>query len=208
MTPEDDSRAHAARLESLWQGQFGDSYTTRNASAAEGRLPFWKELTSSIQVGSVLEVGCNLGANLRWLAELLPPHQVYGVDINHSALAEVRRVLPTVNAVWAKARELPFRDRFFDLVYTTGVLIHQAPDAVEDVMREIVRCSNRYVLAGEYYAETLTEVPYRGEEGSLYKMDFGATYLEKFPELTLVKKGFLPRGSGWDDLTFWLLERR
>jgi pseudaminic acid biosynthesis-associated methylase len=171
-------------------------------------LPFWKELTSSIELGRVLEVGCNLGANLRWLAELLPPHQVYGVDINHSALAEVRRTIPTVNTVWAKALELPFRDRYFDLVYTTGVLIHQPPNAIEDVMREIVRCSNRYVLAGEYYAENLTEVPYRGQEGSLYKMDFGGRYLEKFPELTLVKKGFLPRGSGWDDLTFWLLERR
>lgn len=205
---EDGSRDHTARLETLWQGQFGDAYTQRNASAAEGRLSFWKDLTSSTQLGRVLEVGCNLGANLRWLSELLPAHQIYGVDINHSALAELRRTLPSVNAVWAKARELPFRDRFFDLVYTTGVLIHQPPDALHDVMREIVRCSSRYVLAGEYYSAEVTEVPYRGQEGALFKMDFGELYLRMFPELTLLRKGFLPRGSGWDDVTFWLLEKR
>jgi pseudaminic acid biosynthesis-associated methylase len=202
-----DEENEAGRLESLWKGDFGDAYTQRNADAANGRLPFWQELLSSIEVERVLEVGCNLGANLRWLATLLPPHQVYGIDVNNSALSELRTAVPTINAVWSVARELPFRDRFFDLVYTTGVLIHQPPDTLPEVMAEIVRCSRRYVLAGEYYAETVTEVPYRGQQGALFKMDFGGLYLQRFPELKLVRKGFLPRGSGWDDITWWLLER-
>lgn len=197
----------ARRLEALWQGGFGDAYTERNAAAAEGRLPFWKELLASIEVERVLEVGCNLGANLRWLATLLPPHQVYGVDINNSALGQLRTAVPSINTVWSAARELPFRDRFFDLVYTTGVLIHQPQETLTDVMAEIVRCSRRYVLAGEYHADQPTEVPYRGQEGALFKRDFGALYLTTFPELKLVRKGFLPRGSGWDDITYWLLER-
>ena len=90
------------RLEALWQGNFGDEYTARNAAAAEGRLPFWDELLACIEVQRVLEVGCNLGANLRWLAGLLPPHQVYGIDINNTALAQLRRDVPKVNA--AKSR--------------------------------------------------------------------------------------------------------
>ncbi len=195
------------RLESLWQGDFGDAYTERNAGAASGRLPFWKELLGSIHVERLLEVGCNLGANLRWIATLLEPENVYGVDINRSALEKLRVELPSVNAVWAKARELPFRDGFFDLVYTTGVLIHQPPETLPHVMSEIVRCSRRYVLAGEYHADTPTEVPYRGQEGALFKMDYGALYLRSFPELRLVRKGFLARGTGWDDITWWLLER-
>jgi pseudaminic acid biosynthesis-associated methylase len=195
------------RLEALWQGNFGDEYTARNADAANGRLPFWKDLLSTIEVQRVLEVGCNLGANLRWLASLLPPHHVYGIDVNNTALAQLRRDVPTVNAVWSTARSLPFRDRFFDLVYTTGVLIHQPQATLPEVMTEIVRCSSRYVLAGEYYAPEFTEVPYRGQEGALFKLDFGAEYTRLFPELKLVRKGFLPRGSGWDDITWWLLER-
>jgi pseudaminic acid biosynthesis-associated methylase len=200
-------KEEAQRLEALWQGNFGDEYTARNAAASDGRLPFWKDLLSSIEVNRVLEVGCNLGANLRWLATLLPPNQLFGIDINNTALAQLRREVPTVNAIWSTARSLPFRDAFFDLVFTTGVLIHQPQASLPEVMSEIVRCSRRYVLAGEYHADQLTEVPYRGQEGALFKLDFGAQYLARFPELKLVKKGFLPRGSGWDDVTWWLMER-
>ena len=36
-------------------------------------------------------------------------------------------------------------------------------------MDEIVRCSRRYVLCGEYRADDLEEVPYRGQEGALFR---------------------------------------
>lgn len=197
----------ASRLEALWQGTFGDEYTERNASAFEGRVPFWKETLAEFPCRNVLEVGCNLGANLRWISAILEPRNVYGVDVNEGALARLRASLPGVNAVWSPARALPFRDRFFDLVFTTGVLIHQPPDALPDVMSEIVRCSRRFVLAGEYHADAPAEIPYRGQRAALFKRDFGRLYEERFAELRLVKRGFLPRGSGWDDITFWIFER-
>jgi hypothetical protein len=75
-------------------------------------------------------------------------------------------------------------------------------------MSEIVRCSNKYVLCGEYFADEVTEVPYRGETGALFKRDYGAYYLELFPNLRLVKEGFLGKEHGWDDVTWWLFERR
>ena len=74
-------------------------------------------------------------------------------------------------------------------------------------MAEIVRCSRRYVLCGEYFAEETTEVPYRGQDGALFKRDYGALYQELFPELALVEQGFLGRDEGWDDVTWWLFER-
>jgi pseudaminic acid biosynthesis-associated methylase len=203
--PRDD--AEARRLEALWQGSFGDEYTERNAAASEGRLPFWKGILDEYRCRNVLEVGCNLGANLRWITTLVEPRDVYGVDLNERALSTLRTSHPAVNAVWSPARELPFRDRFFDLVFTMGVLIHQPLETLPDVMSEIVRCSRRYVLAGEYHADELTEVPYRGERAALFKQDFGRRYMELFPDLKLLKRGFLPRGSGWDDTTYWVFER-
>lgn len=196
------------RLEALWSGEFGDAYSERNASAGEARGPFWHELLGSLAVGSVLEVGCNVGPNLRWLAQILDPSRVFGVDVNDEALAQVRRTLPYVNAVHASARELPFRDRAFDLVFTTGLLIHLPPATVPLAMAEAVRCSRRYVLCGEYYAEELTEVPYRGHEGALFKRDFGRLYEELFPELALSRKGHVTAEDGFDDVTWWLFERR
>ena len=204
----DPREPHAERLEALWKGDFGDAYTERNAQAANGRLPFWKDLLTAFPSGRVLEVGCNLGANLANISTLLPARDVYGIEINESALRKLRTAYPDVNPVWGRARELPFRDGFFDLVFTCGVLIHQPPDTLPEILSEIVRCSRRYVLCAEYFAETLTEVPYRGQPGALYKMDFGGVYQKQFPSLKLLRKGFLSKAEGWDDVTWWVFDKR
>lgn len=196
----------AKRLEQLWGGDFGDAYVDRNQAAADSRAPFWREILQATQPRRVLEIGCNIGANLTWVVESVPPGEVYGIDVNAKALAQLRRRLD-VNAVQSVARDLPFRDRWFDLTFTMGVLIHQPPDQLPLVMSEIVRCSRRWVLCGEYFAEEPTEVPYRGQSGALFKRDFGGMYQKLFPELVLRKQGFLGRDIGWDDVTYWLFEK-
>jgi pseudaminic acid biosynthesis-associated methylase len=144
---------------------------------------------------------------LQWLAAALPPGGVFGVDVNHGALERLRTTQPQINAVWAVGRDLPFRDRWFDLVLSVGVLIHQPSDTLPLVMGEIVRCSGRYVLCAEYYAPEPTEVPYRGQTGALFKRDYGSLYCQLFPDLTLRREGFLSRADGWDDVTYWVFER-
>ena len=199
----------STRLEELWAGQFGDDYVERNRDAASGREAFWREQHGKLGFGSVLEVGCNIGGNLVWLAELVKAENVAGVDVNEKALEVLRERIPGVDARATAGRSLPFDDGSFDLVFTTGVLIHQHPDELPHMMSEIVRCSKRYVLCGEYYADELTEVPYRGQEGALFKQDFGGLYQRLFPELQLVDDGFLsPKDGRWDDLTYWIFEKR
>jgi pseudaminic acid biosynthesis-associated methylase len=207
VTAEDHARGGASRrLESLWRGTFGRQYTDRNARAGDRRGRFWQGIIAETAPRRVLEVGCNVGANLRWIAPAVgPAGTVVGIDVNEYPLT--RLALPGVRAAAAAARALPFRDGAFDLVFTMGVLIHQPPEALPVVMREIVRCSRRYVLCGEYHADTLTEVFYRGQHGALFKLDFGARYQEMFPGLALVKRGRLFEDDGWDDVTFWLFEQ-
>jgi pseudaminic acid biosynthesis-associated methylase len=204
---ESGAKHEAERLESLWADEFGDEYVVRNADAGVGRDAFWGDFIGRRAPSSVLEIGCNVGANLRWVVDLLPPDAVWGVDINVSALQAIRRRLPTANTVWSHARELPFRDRQFDLTFTAGVLIHQPESTLPLVMNEVVRCSRRYVLALEYFSEETVEVPYRGHEGALFKRDYGRLYRELFPELRLVESGELSHDEGWDDVTWWLYER-
>jgi pseudaminic acid biosynthesis-associated methylase len=200
------SEREAHRLEDLWAGAFGDDYVDRNADIHGPRGEFWHSIVERTRAQSVLEVGCNLGGNLAWLARDLDPRHVWGIDVNAKALASLHERLPEVNAVWSPARRLPFRDRMFDLVFTMGVLIHQPEVTLPLVMAEMTRCSTRYVLCGEYYAAETTEVSYRDQSGALFKRDYGRLFQELVPELCLLDQGYFGRDEGWDDITWWLLE--
>lgn len=199
--------AEAERLEALWSSGFGDDYVDRNSGSYDHRGPFWTSLHERHGFTSALEIGCNVGGNLEWIAPVLPTGRTVGVDINHKALAQIRRRLPEVGTLWSPARELPFRDRSFDLVFTMGVLIHQPESTLPLVMSEMVRCSSRFVFCGEYYAADTAEVPYRGHEGALFRRDYGGMFTELFPQLREVDTGFLGADDGWDDVTWWLFER-
>lgn len=194
------------RLEELWSGDFGDAYVDRNAEAERGRERFWRELLEGIEPASALEVGCNVGGNLRWVAEAVP--SVTGVDVNEKALEQLAERVPGATGVRASGTGLPFEDGAFDLVFTMGVLIHQSSEELPTVMSEVVRCSSRWVLCGEYYADQDVEVPYRGHQGALFKRDYRRLYAEAHPELHLVDQGFLSASEGtWDDVTWWLFEK-
>ena len=62
---------------------------------------------------------------MSWIASRIAPKDTYGVDINQKALDRLRENVHGVNALLSPARELPFRDGWFDLVFTMGVLIQQ-----------------------------------------------------------------------------------
>ena len=204
MTAAGDDRDDPARLEKLWSGPFGDDYVERNTSF-DHRSDFWTRVTGDLHPASVLEVGCNVGGNLKWIAGNVA--RTTGVDVNRRALASLHDSAPHVGAALAAARDLPFRNGAFDLVFTMGVLIHQPSASLARVMAEMHRCARRHVLVAEYYSPSTVEVPYRGQEGALFKRDFGSLFLEQFGDLRLIESGFLERDSGWDDITYWILER-
>lgn len=204
----DSEPSEATRLEELWAGEFGGEYADRNRVLDERRARFWAGLLERHEIASVLEVGCGQGSNLAPIARVLDPADVWGVDLNLTALARAREHAPGINVVTARARRLPFRDGFVDLAFTVGVLIHQPDESLPDVMAELVRCSRRYVLWAEYHALTSEAVPYHGQEGALFRRDYGALYSRQQPELAVVEDGFLDRDSGFDRVTWQLLERR
>ena len=80
--------------------------------------------------GTVLELGCGVGAQLRVLLERFPGIRFSGVDIAPEQLAQARRLLADplaagkVELVEASAYALPFADARFDGAYTIWVLEH------------------------------------------------------------------------------------
>jgi pseudaminic acid biosynthesis-associated methylase len=199
--PADES----SRIERIWGGEFGNDYVARNRVNPELRQDFWRAITSRYPAPEMLEVGCNVGANVRPLSIVSPHVKLAGIDINAAALAELHGEAPSVRTCRASAAALPFADRSFDMVFTVGVLIHQPPELLPFVMAEIVRCTRRFVLCAEYFAEHTVEVPYRGQTRALFKDDFGRLYVERHG-LRLLERTLLT-GPGWDEVTCWVLTR-
>lgn len=199
---------------SLWRGDFGKAYIDRNeahASTLFALTGMWARMLRPMSPApaTILEVGCNIGLNLRALNRLTGARLI-GVEPNAEARARIlaEQIVAEGDAVDGIAQALPFKDGEVDLAFTSGVLIHVDPKDLAACCREIARVSRRYVLCSEYFSTTPRMVPYRGEDGQLFTRDFGAFYLEQVPQLRLVDYGFFWTGAGApDDLTWWLFEK-
>lgn len=206
----------------FWLGQFGKDYTDRNTYTPEGidttyrnifgigRLEMDKRFLDSLDRNiRILEVGCNIGMQLQLLQELGFTN-LTGIELQRYAIESAKQRLNGIDVLQGSALEMPFRDGWFDLVYTSGVLIHIAPKDLPVVMQEMVRCSKRHIWGFEYYKETTTELPYRGTQGFMWKAPFAQLFQSHAGPLKLVKEELYPRlsgeGAGNVD-TMYLLEK-
>lgn len=189
----------------FWAGAFGTDYTQRNDYDWRQRLPFWRRMVDATDAESFLEVGCNTGANLKCLRELVPGGAMSGVDVNEAALDQAQAA--ALDVVSCEARNVAdfFGPRCAGLAFTCGVLIHIPPEDLATVMRAIVETSAGHVLAVEYPAHEEQEVVYRGHAGKLWKRDYGRLYQDL--GLRLAETGQVDARDGFDDCAYWLLEK-
>ena len=93
-------------------------------------------------------------------------------------------------------------------MFTSGVLIHIAPEDLPGAMDEIHRCAGTFIWGMEYYAPSVTEVNYRSHTGLLWKMDYARRYLERFKDLELVRERHVPYLEGPNVDTVFLLRKK
>jgi pseudaminic acid biosynthesis-associated methylase len=199
-----------------WTGDFGAEYAERNAFAEWRMIPgteAFRRMMSGREVDSVLEVGCSVGLNLIFINALFDGRaKLYGVEPNPQAYQTLlRQPQLTLAGAWnCDAFHLPMADASVDLAFTAGVLIHIAPADLGRATAEIVRVARRYVLCAEYFSHLPEEVPYRNHTGLLFKRDFGAFYLDQYPQLRCIDYGFLwhREYAVWDNVNWWLFEKQ
>jgi len=183
-----------------WTGEFGKEYTDRNALSTEEldrlyrarygvtrtqlNLTFLGRMDRSIHI---LEVGSNIGNQLLMLQQM-GFQRLYGIDVQAYAVELSNSRTKGINVIEGSAFDIPFKNACFDLVFTSGLLIHISPPDIFTVMGEIHRCSKNCIWGFEYYAEEYTEVPYRGHANLLWKADFAKLYLQAFDDLELVRE--------------------
>ncbi len=191
----------------FWQGTFGKEYTERNTYGPEELDRYYQKtlgitltamnryLLKDLRIGSVLEVGCNIGMKLNHL-QRMGYENLYGIELQLQAVERAKQRAKNIKIVQGSAFDIPFKDKFFDLVFTNGVLIHIDPEDLKDAMGEIHRCSKKYISGLEYFSEQSEQVPYHEKKNRLWRNNFPALYQQYFPGLKLLRsEKYYYRGS-------------
>lgn len=206
MSEIDTAAAAETSQLALWCSEFGASYTDRNDVEKPARITTWRRILDGIAVERALEVGCNVGWNLRYL-KACGVGDVWGVEPQRYAIVRARSKTPELTMVPGTAFDLPFRDGWFDLSFTSGVLIHIGPADLGRALDELYRVTRRWLVVIEYDHPEEVEVAYRGKTHALWKRNHGHVIAERFPQLTLRRSAFLGEDAGYDDCTFHLFEK-
>lgn len=189
----------------LWAGEFGNEYIKRNSNVPD-RSEFWNRMMRRYKPESVLEVGCNIGHNLRYIKAAVPKASIYGVDVNEEALAILRATQPGIFIERAEATDLPYDDHTVDMVVSVGLLIHLTDDAsLETAIREMFRVAKKHVLIAEYWAPEWTPIPYHGYVNALRKGPFDRVVKEVMGK-HYWWSGRLEAKDGFDRVHFWLYQ--
>jgi SAM-dependent methyltransferase len=155
----------AERCRRFWAGQDEESgsvnapstYAGKSQAIVEMLHDFWRP---EVEPGmSVLEVGCNAGANLAGLARH-GYETLSGVEINPHAIAQMRRSFPALQATVSEGALEEVLPRIatgsVDVVFSMAVLIHVHPSS-KAIFEHMARIAARYVCVIE--AENTT-IPY------------------------------------------------
>ena len=200
------SPAGEASLESaqdkLWQGEFGVDYVARHFAEPweKSRIPFWKDMASRVEdVKSVLELGCNIGANLKAIQVVMPDAKIGGVEINPFAVKALKAEKPEFAIHESSILAYESRTQS-DLVFTRGVLIHIAPANLPTVFDKMYKLSKKYILVYENFSpEPKTIATYgkaskdaeAGNDFAFYR-DFASDLHKQHPDLEMVATNFRP----------------
>jgi pseudaminic acid biosynthesis-associated methylase len=203
-----------------WVSDFGRDYTDRSSLTPEGLNALYQKnygvtrtqlneqfLADVPRDARILEVGCNTGNQLHLLQQM-GFRELFGIEIQPYALERAQTRLEGVQLLEAGAFDIPHPDGYFDLVFTSGVLIHVSPDDLPLAMAEIHRCSSSYIWGLEYYSPETTEVNYRGHQSLLWKTDYASLYLKQFEDLELQKLEYLAYLEGTNVDCVFLLKKR
>lgn len=199
--------------QNFWAKSYAEDYIKKN-NVFDQKLgaKCWENMLSNAEgITSILECGCNIGRNIGFLNVILPDASKSIIEISEPAYNYVSshfNLEKTFNGAIVNSN---FTEREFDLVYTMGVLIHIHPDDLLTNMRKMYEYSGKYILIGEYFNRTKVMIEYQGKKDKLFKLDFGKLFINNF-DVTLIDYGFLwghlYDSAGFDDITWWLFEKK
>ncbi len=204
--------------EKFWSSSFGKEYISRNPFSIQdmdrlymqrfgvSRSALNKKILGKLKIKNILEVGCNIGIQLA-LLQKQGFKNLYGIEIFAEAVQEAKNKTQGINIIQGSGFDIPFKANYFDLVFTSGVLIHTQPKDLKKIMNEIYRTSKKYIWGYEYYNPKHISIDYRKNKAKLWKGNFSKIYKDLFPNLKLVQSIKLKYKNGADADEMFLLKK-
>ena len=150
--------------EKFWSGKFGSSYTLRNQNPDKKNTILKDIIKNKLKITSVIEIGSNTGLNLDVIKSYYKKIKTVGIEINKDAYA----ILKTKHfAINASALDLKVKNNY-DLVISSGFLIHQNPKTLNKIYKTIYRLSNKYIYLREYFNPEPVMIKYRNNKKSTF----------------------------------------
>jgi pseudaminic acid biosynthesis-associated methylase len=172
------------------------------------QIMFSQMIRNVPRIQSIVELGCNIGLNLRALKTINSNFEVAGYEINKNAVIKAKEI--NVGEIFEESVITKIvSPKQYDLSFTSGVLIHINPDELGMVYDNLFNLSKKYILISEYYNPTPVMVEYRGHTGKLFKRDFAGEMIDKF-DLKLIDYGFFYHRNNYfsfGDSNWFLLEK-
>jgi ubiquinone/menaquinone biosynthesis C-methylase UbiE len=161
---------------------------------------FWQPVIKTFQDyygltsrSKILDVGCAKGFMLYDFTQLIPGVSVAGIDISEYAIENAKEEMKPFIKL-GDARELPFKDKSFDLVISINTVHNLKKDDCKKALHELERVSNR----GKF----VTVDAYRNEEEKK-RMDMWNLTALTYMSTDEWKKFFADAGYNGD--YFWFI---
>ena len=135
---------------------FWDTYASENeARYNEEFAKFVRDLAISLRCGSVLEIGCGTGIDLRLFPESFG---VTGIDLNDTALKIAKEEQPGAEFKKGSITQIPFEDSAVDFVFTHQLLNYLDDATLEKGVSEMYRVAKKYIMNCERYEESESKI--------------------------------------------------
>ena len=127
------------------------------------KKPIYSKCSKKIgKINNVFEFGTNVGNNLDIIKRFNKKIETNGIEINEfaSKIAESKGHYIINGSVKKKDKN----QEKFDLVFTSGLLIHINPKDLNKVYKNIFSLTKKYILIAEYFSQDPVVINYRGKK--------------------------------------------
>jgi len=105
-----------------------------------------------IRPKNILVVGCAFGFDVKKIKQKFPDTKITAIVISKTQLKNAKQYLNglDITLIRANAKDIPLTDKF-DLIFTTGLLMHIPPEIFHEVLSEMKRLARGHIICVEPY---------------------------------------------------------